>query len=1025
MTERKTAGSTGKGSGERIFGIPATRATTTSVGSWTPPTFEALGPLQPGPAYPSFPVDVAAMLAEERRQADARPRDRGDDEAGRRHHTRFPVEVEGDVGGDADDSTETWAPRRMVAKRPETAARLVRAMAMRADEEGQGEGHSPLVEQLGALFVALGPNLSGEVMKYLADPDIEVITQAVTEQRTVSAEAQRSALEDFAHQLQAGELTAEGGVDFAREALERAVGPVKAQHILNRVASPVPTGLYMLNRVPADQVAPFISHEHPQTIALILSQLHAHVAGAILALLPPRLQADVSYRAATMENVTPAVVKEVGDGLEAALRGIIGGDQDVGGPKVVANMLNMAGRSVATNVLDQVSAQDPQVAAALRSFTIEEARDRVRQAVLSMKRPDDLHIVLNQVVEELLVLNIGCDHLSLCTLGPEGSLQTVQSNPDAAGIELKQLKVDDPQALLQKWQGGAHRGQLSADEKPAWAALVAGAADGAEETRVWSLAVPFKAGAIVLQRGWADEQAEYAEQDAGRLQEFVEVIDLGYARFHDFREATEAQSKLIGELEQTNADLLEAKEAAELASQTKSQFLANISHEIRTPMNAIIGYAQIMQNSAELSDKHRKAVATIQSSGDHLLKLINEVLDISKIEAGRMELHVDDFDLTQLFSSLSIMFDLRCREAGLAWQLSCPTKGPLAVRGDEGKLMQVLINLLGNAVKFTPDGSVSLRVTTEGDKGYRFEVQDTGPGIGAEDRRHLFEAFQQGDAGHNRGGTGLGLAVSKRLVELMGGQLQLESEPGEGACFTFTIELERSSTQMRRRVTEEWTRVTGIIADEPVRALVADDVPENRDILAELLSAVGVQVSLAVNGAEAVEMARRERPDIVFMDIRMPQMDGMEAMKLLLMNPGRDEVKIVAVSASTLEHERQHYLAAGFEDFIGKPVRIDEIYSCMADLLGIEFEFAETRNVEVELPVDASTLSLPADMRQRLLEAAEVANVTELRQGLSQLGALGSDHARLARQLQDCIDEIDMAGVQALLAHVQVQVQDG
>lgn len=249
----------------------------------------------------------------------------------------------------------------------------------------------------------------------------------------------------------------------------------------------------------------------------------------------------------------------------------------------------------------------------------------------------------------------------------------------------------------------------------------------------------------------------------------------------------------------------------------------------------------------------------------------------------------------------------------------------------------------------------------------------------------------------------------------MGGELRLTSQPGEGACFSFSVELGRSTRKLQRTLTEEWARVTRIDPARSVRALVADDVLENREILAELLTTVGVEVVLADNGAEAVEMARSERPDIVFMDIRMPQMDGMEAMKLLLDDPGRDAVKVVAVSASTLEHERQHYLGVGFEEFIGKPVRVGEIYACIADLLGVEFQFAGDDVPDSGQPLEAVTLPLPADLRHRLQDAVEVANITELRPMLVELGELSSEHGQLARQLQERLDDVDMEGMQTLL----------
>ena len=256
------------------------------------------------------------------------------------------------------------------------------------------------------LFVALGQETAGEVMKHLNDYEIEEITQAVAALKNVTVKMQDQVLEDFEQHLLAGEWVSQGGMDFARGALERAVGPRKAQEILDRVASTVSSGFYMLRNVAPEQIAPFISHEHPQTVALILSQLEAVQASGILAQLPERMQADVAYRIATMENITPAVLKEIEEALEASLRGILGGNQDVGGPKVVADILNLTGSSTEKNVLDQMDAQDPEVAEAVRNlmFTFADIKgltDRELQILLREVDQKDLVTALKGSEDEL------------------------------------------------------------------------------------------------------------------------------------------------------------------------------------------------------------------------------------------------------------------------------------------------------------------------------------------------------------------------------------------------------------------------------------------------------------------------------------------------------------------------------------------------------------------------------------------------------------------------------------------------
>jgi len=310
--------------------------------------------------------------------------------------------------------------QQMVRERPEDAAKLVRTMLMEeisgGTESGQEEAKEadfpPVDEELALMqkvaitMVGLGEETAGEVMKYLSDYEIEEITQAVTGMKSVSAEFIDCVLVEFEQHLLGGEWVSQGGADFARAALERAVGPRKAQEILDRICNRVSSGFYMLKNVAADQIAPFISHEHPQTIALILSQLDANQAGGILANLPVRMQADVGYRIATMEKITPNVIKQIEESLESSLRDMLAGNQDVGGPKVIADMLNCTGRSVEKNVLDQMDGQDPEAAEVVRNLMfvfadIAKLTDREIQAVLTQVDQKDLVVALKGASDEL------------------------------------------------------------------------------------------------------------------------------------------------------------------------------------------------------------------------------------------------------------------------------------------------------------------------------------------------------------------------------------------------------------------------------------------------------------------------------------------------------------------------------------------------------------------------------------------------------------------------------------------------
>jgi signal transduction histidine kinase/CheY-like chemotaxis protein len=508
--------------------------------------------------------------------------------------------------------------------------------------------------------------------------------------------------------------------------------------------------------------------------------------------------------------------------------------------------------------------------------------------------------------------------------------------------------------------------------------------------------------------------------------------------------------------------LAEAKDAAEAANQAKSAFLANLSHEIRTPMNAILGYAQILQRSPDLSPKHRTAVETIEKSGTHLLALINDVLDLSKIEAGRMELQMSDFDLNALIYDLSAMFDVRCEQKKLRWlaeiwhppgvlweraaapvsadEASAGTPKPapahappdperdlaalrIMVHGDPGKLRQALINLLSNALKFTEAGEVVLRVTLPptgqeagpGTPQYLFEVTDTGIGIPQETQRELFQPFRQGASGVQAGGTGLGLVIAKRQIALMGGDLRLESTPGVGSRFFFSLPL--ASPKGTEAEPTGKRQVRHLVPGHRIGVLVVDDVVENREVLSRLLTEIGCRVSTADSGLHALEQLRRELPDLIFMDIRMPGMDGLEAAGRILAEFGRDRLKIVALSASVLAHEQQKYLASGFDDFVAKPFRLEVICECMARLLPVRFDYeiVPERKRGPSAPQDFYKLKMPQPLRQRLRAAAEVYSTTELKRCLSEVSRLGPDGQRLAAIILELVHSYDMDAILRIL----------
>lgn len=451
----------------------------------------------------------------------------------------------------------------------------------------------------------------------------------------------------------------------------------------------------------------------------------------------------------------------------------------------------------------------------------------------------------------------------------------------------------------------------------------------------------------------------------------------------------------------------------EESSRAKSAFLANISHEIRTPLNAILGYAQILQADTSMSEEQKHAVRTIGTSGDHLLALINDVLDLSKIEAGREVLQETDFALENLVQDLSAMFRLRAEAKGLTWEVAAPV-GPLRVYGDQGKLRQVLINLLGNAVKFCESGKVSLSITPDADRGTRFCVRDTGPGIPADRQATIFEPFQQEAVGLAVGGSGLGLAIACRQVEMMGGRLAVVSKPGEGTEFSFILPLPVIGGAGGHAETvdeENWDTATRVSGDRIVRALVVDDVLENRDLLQKVLDRVGVEVTLAAGGEEALARAREAMPDIVFLDIYMPGLSGQETFARLRSEHRDACPPVVAVSASVLDHQREEILASGFDDLIGKPVQLDLVYKCLAEQLNVSFEHETGPSVVVPESPRLDPVVVPSSILRSMIDAARGHNLTKLRGHIDELAGLGAREAELADRLNAMARQYDMDAI--------------
>ncbi len=509
-------------------------------------------------------------------------------------------------------------------------------------------------------------------------------------------------------------------------------------------------------------------------------------------------------------------------------------------------------------------------------------------------------------------------------------------------------------------------------------------------------------------------QSQQARSRAATLQAKFQLERARSDALHQKDLAAAEALRANAEAKRADAEASRADAEAE-ASRAKSTFLANMSHELRSPLNAMLGFARILHRDADLGEHQRRDVSIILSSGEQLYALINQVLELSKVEAGHLALQPSPMDLDNLLDELHDMFALGARSKGLALSLQASPEVPRAVLADVVKLRQVLVNLLGNAVKFTPQGRVALSICRGVDDRWRFEVQDTGVGIEPEALPRLGQAFEQSRSGRNAGeGTGLGLAISRGFVRLMGGALKLESRLGEGTRAWFEISLQAlPKVGLRRsRRAEQVRRIAGGVPGP--RVLVVDDRADGRELLVRLLSPLGYEVQAAADGQQALEAWRRWRPRLILMDLRMPVMDGREAARRIRAEEegcrSSEATLIVALTASSFEEQREEILTLGFDDFMRKPFREDELLRMMASHLGLRYEIEDEEAPATAIDV-GRIAALPAPLRAAMRSSLDSLDVVAIEQALE---AVRGHDAGLATQLQPMLLRFEYSQVSAL-----------